>query len=168
MEINRQARADVRAAPTRRRKAVFLCLSPSRSRPLEQAKKQTDGTQTRANTRLLALNAQEGRREQREKKGEKSAGNGDFRRAMLKRTRPETAPTQGERAKKSQPDKGWDFTLWWWGRTPRQTQRTGLVLASKSCFGKMRNPQASLAVYQRETIRPIAGDKSKFKSEFRT
>jgi hypothetical protein len=41
-----------------------------------------------------------GSREQREKKGEKSAGNGDFRRAMLKRTRPETAPTQGERAKK--------------------------------------------------------------------
>jgi len=31
---------------------------------------------------------------------EKSAGNGDFRRAMLKRTRPETAPTLAFRAKK--------------------------------------------------------------------
>ena len=111
-----QAGADIRAAPTRRRKAVLLRHSLSRSRPLEQAKKQTDGPQTRANTRLRALNAQEGSREQREKKGEKSAGNGDFRRSMLKRTRPETAPTQGEREKKSQPDKGWDFTLWWsWG-----------------------------------------------------
>ena len=59
--------------------------------------------------------------------GEKSAGNGDFRRAMLKRTRPETAPTQGERAKKSQPDKGWDFTLWWSRRelNPRPQAITG-------------------------------------------
>ncbi|SCC93454.1 hypothetical protein THIX_30682 [Thiomonas sp. X19] len=40
-------------------------LSLSRSRAPEQAKKQTDGPQTRANTRLLALNAQEGSREQR-------------------------------------------------------------------------------------------------------
>ena len=87
--------------------------SLSRSRPLEQAKKQTDGPQTRANTRLRALNAQEGNREQREKNGGMRAWNGDFPWAMLKRTRPETAPTQGERAKKSQPDKGWDFTLWW-------------------------------------------------------
>jgi hypothetical protein len=46
------------------------------------------------------LNAQEGNREQREKNGGKQAWNDDFRRAMLKRTRPETAPTQGERAKK--------------------------------------------------------------------
>lgn len=52
-------------------------------------------------------------REQREKNGGMRASNGDFRRAMLKRTRRETAPTQGERAKKSQPDVGWDFTLWW-------------------------------------------------------
>ena len=111
-----QARADIRAAPTRRRKAVFLRLSLSRSRPPEQAKKQTDGPQTRANTRLRALNAQEGSREQREKKGEKSAGNGDFRRAMLKRTRPETTPTQGERAKKIPTDKSRDFYEWWsWG-----------------------------------------------------
>jgi hypothetical protein len=46
------------------------------------------------------LNAQEGRREQREKNGGKHAWNGDFRRAMLKRTKPETAQTKGERAKK--------------------------------------------------------------------
>ncbi len=52
-----------------------------------------------------------GRREQSEKNGGKHAWNGDFRRATLKRTMPETAKTQGERAKKSQPDKGWDFTL---------------------------------------------------------
>ena len=106
--------AGIRAAPTRRRQAVFLCLSLSRSRPPEQAKKQTDGPQTRANARLPALNAQEGSREQREKNGGKRAWNGDFRRGVLKRTRPETAQTQGERAKKSQPDKGWDFTLWCW------------------------------------------------------
>ena len=61
-----QARADIRAAATRRLRAALLCLSLSRSRPPEQAKKQTDGPQTRANTRLLALNAQEGSREQRE------------------------------------------------------------------------------------------------------
>jgi hypothetical protein len=95
-----QVRADIRATPTRRRKAVFLCLSLSRSRQLEQAKKQTDGPQTRANTRLRALNAQEGNREQREKNGGKYAWNGDFRRAMLKRQGAKTAPTQGERAKK--------------------------------------------------------------------
>jgi hypothetical protein len=108
-----QAGADIRAAPTRRRKAVFLHHSLSRSRPLEQAKKQTDGPQTRVNPRLRALNAQEGSREQREKNGGMRARNGYFRRGVLKRPRPETAPTQGERAKKSQPDKGWDFTLWW-------------------------------------------------------
>ncbi len=109
----RQAFADIRAATPRRRKAVFLCLSLSRSRPLEQAKKQTDGPQTRVNPRLRALNAQEGNREQREKNGGMRAWNGDFRRAVLKWQEAETAPTQGERAKKSQPDKGWDFTLWW-------------------------------------------------------
>jgi hypothetical protein len=37
----------------------------------------------------------------------------DFRKGVLKRTRPETPPTQGERAKKSQSDKGWDFKYWW-------------------------------------------------------
>ena len=46
----------------------FFCLLTSRSLPPEQAKKQTDGSQTRANTRLMALNVQEGSREQRERK----------------------------------------------------------------------------------------------------
>ena len=55
------ARADIRSTPKRRRKAAFLCLSLSRLRAPEQAKKQTDDPQTRANTRLRALNAQEGR-----------------------------------------------------------------------------------------------------------
>ena len=86
-----------------------MCLSLSRSRPLEQAKKQTDGPQTRANTRLQALNAQEGSREQREKNGGKFAETDDFGRAVLKRKPPETAPTLGERAKKIPTDKGWDF-----------------------------------------------------------
>ena len=27
----------------------------------------------------------------------------------------------GNGQKKSQPDKGWDFTLWWWDGTPHQT-----------------------------------------------
>ena len=45
----------------------------------------------------------EGCREQREKNGGMRARNGDFWRAMLRRTRPKTAPTQGERAKKYQP-----------------------------------------------------------------
>ena len=75
---------------------------------------QTDALQTRANPRLRALNAQEGSREQREKNGGMRAWNGDFRRGVLKRKQPETAPTLGERAKKIPTDKGWDFTLWWW------------------------------------------------------
>jgi hypothetical protein len=58
------------------------------------------------------------RREQREKNGGMRAWNGDFRRGVLKRQGPETAPTQGERAKKSQPDKGWDFGYWWWNAEP--------------------------------------------------
>ena len=90
-------------------------LSLCGSLPLEQAKKQTDGAQTRANTRLLVLNAQEGSREQREKNARMRAWNGDFRRAVLKRPWRETVPTLGELAKKkSQPDKGWDFEYWWW------------------------------------------------------
>ena len=48
--------------------SVFFCFSLSRSRAPEQAKKQTDEPQTRANTRLQALNAQEGSREQKEKR----------------------------------------------------------------------------------------------------
>lgn len=108
-----QARADFRAAATRRHKAVFLCLSLSRSRAPEQAKKQTDGPQTRANTRLQALNAQEGSRKQREKNGGMRAEKGNFGRAMLKRPRPETAPTLAFRAKKIPTDKGWDFGKWW-------------------------------------------------------
>ena len=52
------------------------------------------------------MNAQEANGEQREKNGGKRAWNGDFPRGALKRQTRETAPTQGERAKKSQPDKG--------------------------------------------------------------
>ena len=48
-------------------------------------------------------------REQREKNGEMRARNGHFRRAILKRSRPETGPTQRERAKKIPTDEGWDF-----------------------------------------------------------
>lgn len=33
------------------------------------------------------------------------------------------------------------FTMrWWWGRTPCQTQQTGLVLAANGCFEELRNP----------------------------
>ncbi len=74
---------------------------------------QTDGQQIRADTRLRALNAQEGSREQREKTGGVRARNGDFGRGVLKRLRRETAPTLVFRAKKIPTDKGWDFTLWW-------------------------------------------------------
>lgn len=95
-----QAGADIRAALTRRRKAVFLCLSLSRSRRLEQAKKQTDGPQTRANTRLRVLNAQEGSREQREKNGGIRAWNGDFRRSVLKRQGPGNRANTGGTGKK--------------------------------------------------------------------
>jgi hypothetical protein len=64
----------------------------------------------------MALNVQEGSREQREKSGGMRASNGDFRRAMLKRPWPETAPTLAFRAKKIPTDKGWDFSDWWsWG-----------------------------------------------------
>ena len=41
------------------------------------------------------------------------AWNGCFGWDVLKRPRPETAPTLGERAKKIPTDKGWDFKLWW-------------------------------------------------------
>ncbi len=74
---------------------------------------QTDALQTRANPRLRALNAQEGSREQREKNGGMRAWNGDFRRGLLKRPRPETAPTLAFRVKKIPTDKGWDFSDWW-------------------------------------------------------
>jgi hypothetical protein len=83
-----------------------------RSEP-EQAKKQTNSPQTRANTRFRALNAQEGSREQREKNGGMRAWNGDIRRCVLKRPRPKTAPTLAFRAKKIPTDKGWDFGKWW-------------------------------------------------------
>lgn len=64
---------------------------------------QTDALPTRANPRLLVLNAQEDRREQREKNGGMRAWKGDFRRAMLKRPCPETAPTLGGTGEKNQP-----------------------------------------------------------------
>jgi len=52
--------------------------------------------------------------ENRERKtGEKRARNGDFGRGVLKRPRPETAPTLGERAEKNPTDKGWVFKHWW-------------------------------------------------------
>ena len=91
----------------------FLCLSLSRSRAPEQAKMQTDGSQTRADTRLRALNAQEGSREQREKNAGMRAWNGDFGRGVLKRPRRETAPTLAFRAEKSPTDKGWALSKWW-------------------------------------------------------
>jgi hypothetical protein len=59
------------------------------------------------------LNAQEGSREQREKNGGMRAWNGDFPRGVLKRQGPETAPTQGERAKKIPTESGWFFEYWW-------------------------------------------------------
>jgi hypothetical protein len=61
----------------------------------------------------MALNVQEGSREQREKSGGMRASNDDFWRVMLKRPRPETAPTLAFRAKKIPTDKGWDFGKWW-------------------------------------------------------
>ena len=73
-----------------------------------------------------------GSREQRERNGEKCVGNVDFRRGVLKRQGPETAPTQGERAKKSQPDKGWDFTLWWWNTEPNPRLSSEQVYVRKS------------------------------------
>jgi hypothetical protein len=63
----------------------------------------------------MALNVQEGSREQREKSGGMRASNDDFWRVMLKRPRPETAPTLAFRAKKIPTDKGWDFGKWWPG-----------------------------------------------------
>lgn len=41
------------------------------------------------------------------------AGNDDFGWCVLKRQRPETAPTLAFRAKKIPTDKGWDFGFWW-------------------------------------------------------
>jgi hypothetical protein len=38
---------------------------------------------------------------------------GWFSEGAVKRQKPGTAPTLGERAKKIPTDKGWDFTLWW-------------------------------------------------------
>ncbi len=45
--------------------------------------------------------------------------------------------------------KDWDFKLWWWGRTPCQTQRTGLFLAANGCCEVVRKPLTSVAVNQR-------------------
>ncbi len=67
------------------------------------------------------MNAQEANGEQREKNGGKFAETDDFGRAVLKRKTPETAPTQGKRAKKIPTDKGWDFTLWWAGDNQNKT-----------------------------------------------
>lgn len=41
------------------------------------------------------------------------AWNGDFGKGVLKRQRPNTAPTLAQRAKKIPTDKGWDFGYWW-------------------------------------------------------
>ena len=52
------------------------------------------------------------------------------RKARLERRLPEGRAQEAEArncantggtGKKSQPDKGWDFTLWWWDGTPHQT-----------------------------------------------
>ena len=82
------------------------------------------------------MNAQEANGEQREKNGGKFAETDDFGRAVLKRKPPETAPTLGERAKKSQPDKGWDFTLWWSWRelNPRPQAFFGQIYMFSALF----------------------------------
>ena len=86
------------------------------------------------------MNAQEANGEQREKNGGKFAETDDFGRAVLKRKPPETAPTLGKRAKKIPTDKGWDFTLWWWGGTLRQTYVTQRLRTAANSCGKVRNP----------------------------
>jgi len=55
--------------------------------------------------------------------------NDDLRKAVLKRPRLDAAPTLRKRQKKSQPDKGWDFTLWWSWRelNPRPQAFTGQI-----------------------------------------
>ena len=121
MRCWRQARTDLRATPTRRLRAVFLCLSLSRSRPPEQAKKQTNRPQTRANAGLRALNVQEGRREKQRQRGRKRLKTGVAGTVALKRQIPETAPTLALRAKKIPTDKGWDFGKWWrWAELNRR------------------------------------------------
>lgn len=64
-------------------------------------KMQTDGPQTRADTRLRALNAQESSREQREKNGGMRAGNSDFGRGVLKRPRRNPPANTGVPGKKN-------------------------------------------------------------------
>lgn len=69
---------------------------------------------------VQALNAQGGSREQRGKDGGMCARNGDFGREVLKR-QGYHANTGGTGKKKSQPDQGWDFTLWWrWAESNRR------------------------------------------------
>ncbi|ADN62930.1 hypothetical protein XFLM_04850 [Xylella fastidiosa subsp. fastidiosa GB514] len=89
---------------------------------IEQAKKSADGPKICANTRLQALNAQGGSRDQSGKDGGMCARNGDFGREVLKRGKGRK-PRQhrGNGQKKSQPDQGWDFTLWWrWAESNRR------------------------------------------------
>ena len=60
------------------------------------------------------------------------------------------------------------FLIWWWGRTPFQTQRTGLVFAANGCIEQLRKPPTWLAVYQRLMVDLIENCGRQFKSAFRT
>jgi hypothetical protein len=98
---------------------------------------QTDGPQTRINTRSMVLNVQEANRERREKIGKRRARNGNFGRGVLRRPSPKTGPTQGERAKKIPTDKSWDFNIWWWNTEPNprpHPDKDSNVLALRAWF----------------------------------
>ncbi len=67
------------------------------------------------------LECARGSRDQSGKDGGMCARNGDFGREVLKEVRAVNRANTGERAKKSQPDQGWDFTLWWrWAESNRR------------------------------------------------
>ena len=116
---------------------LFLYLSLVRSRPPEQAKKQTDSLQTRMNTGLQLLNVQEGSREQREKSGRMHAWNDDFGRVVLKRARLGAAPILALRPKKIPADKGWDHCTWWCNHTLGHNSLSGHVSTGASSCGPL-------------------------------
>ena len=74
---------------------------------------QTDALQSPVRSGFRVLNAQEGRREQREEIGAERAWNDTFGQGVLKRPTPETAPVLAFWAKKIPTDKGWDSLYWW-------------------------------------------------------
>jgi len=105
-----------------------------------QTKNATADPQTHENSGLRHLHGQETNREQREKTAESAPGTATSQGARSRGRCPKPRQHRGNGQKKSQPDKGWDFTLWWWRGTLRQTYVTQRPRTAANSCGKVRNP----------------------------